>query len=117
MLRLAADENLDHRVVRGLRRRRPDLDILRVQEVGLRTADDPTVLEWAAQENRVLLTHDLATIDRYAYQRVLAGLPMPGVFKIRRSIPISEVIESVLYLAQCSKVGEWEGQVRYIPLR
>jgi hypothetical protein len=117
MLRVAADENLDHRVVRGLRRRRSDLDIVRVQDVGLRTADDAAVLEWAAQEDRILLTHDLATIDRYAYERVLTGLPMPGVFKIRRSVPISEVIESVLYLAQCSHPGEWEGQVRYLPLR
>ena len=117
MLRFAADENFNNNILRGLRRRRPDLDIVRVQDAGLLGADDPTVLDWAARENRVLLTHDLATIDLYAFQRVLARLPMPGVFKIRRSLPISEVIESVLYLAQCSNDGEWEGQVRYLPLR
>lgn len=31
MLRLLADENLDHDIVRGLLRRNPDLDIIRVQ--------------------------------------------------------------------------------------
>ena len=40
MLRLAADENLSNDILRGLLRRRPDLDIARVQDVGLSGADD-----------------------------------------------------------------------------
>jgi len=67
MLRLAADENFNSDIVRGLLRRKPGLDIVRIQDVGLSGADDPTVLEWAAQEGRVLLTHDVTTITRYAY--------------------------------------------------
>jgi predicted nuclease of predicted toxin-antitoxin system len=67
MIRFAADENFNGNVVRGLRLRRPDLDIVRVQDVGLSGADDPTVLAWAAREGRILLTHDVATITRYAY--------------------------------------------------
>jgi hypothetical protein len=55
MLRLVADENFNNNIVRGLLRREPDLDIVRVQDVGLSGVDDPTVLEWAAQEGRVLL--------------------------------------------------------------
>jgi hypothetical protein len=35
MLRLLADENIEIKIVRGLLRRKPDLDIVRVQEVGL----------------------------------------------------------------------------------
>ena len=61
MLLLAADENFNNDIVRGLLRRKPDLDIVRLQDVDLSGADDPTVLEWAAQENRVLLTHDVTT--------------------------------------------------------
>ncbi len=59
MLRLAVDENFNNDIVRGLLRRKPELDIVRIQDVGLSGADDPTVLEWAARENRVLLTHDV----------------------------------------------------------
>jgi hypothetical protein len=47
MLRLAADENFNNDIVRGLLRREPGLDIVRIQDVGLSGADDPTVLEWA----------------------------------------------------------------------
>ena len=117
MLRLVADENLNNAIVRGLLRRKSDLSIVRVQDVGLSGVDDPAVLEWAAQERRVLLTHDVSTITKYAYERIQAGLPMPGVFEVSRSVPVGQAIEDILLLAECSLDDEWEGQVRYLPLR
>ena len=116
MLRLVADENFNNNIVRGLQRRNATLDIVRVQDVGLFSADDPTVLEWAARENRVLLTHDVATITHYAYERTVAGLGMPGVVEVIRSVPVGQAIEDLLLLAECSQDGEWEGQVLYLPL-
>ncbi len=116
MLRFVADENFNNNIVRGLLRRQPELDIVRIQDVGLISADDPTVLEWAAQEGRVLLTHDVATITQYAYERIEAGLSMPGVFEVSLDVPIGRVIEDILLLAECSLDGEWEGQIRYLPL-
>jgi hypothetical protein len=117
MLLLAADENFNGNIVRGLFRRHPALALVRLQEVGLSGADDPAVLAWAAQEGRVLLTHDVSTITRYAYERVQEGQPMPGVFEVSRALPIGRAIDEILLLAECSLPGEWEGQVRYLPLR
>ena len=117
MIRLAADENFNNDIVRGLQRRKHDLDIIRIQDAGLSGADDPAVLEWAAQENRVLLTHDVATIPKYAYERIRAGKLMPGIFEASRSASISDIIEDILLLAECSLEDEWEGQIRYLPLR
>ena len=116
MLRLVADENFNGDIVRGLLRRKSGLDVVRLQDIGLSGADDSAVLEWAAQEGRVLLTHDVATITRYAYERVQAGQPMPGVFEVSRVVPVGRAIEDILLLAECSLEGEWEGQVRYLPL-
>jgi predicted nuclease of predicted toxin-antitoxin system len=70
MLKLLADENFDNTILRGLLRRQSDIDIIRVQDTELYGANDPTVLAWAAQENRILLTHDVATITCYAYERI-----------------------------------------------
>ena len=97
MLRLAADENFNHNIVRGLLRRKPDLDLVCIQDLGLSAADDPTVLEWSAKEGRVLLTHDASTITRYAYERVQAGKSMPGVFEVSRAVPIGQAIEDILF--------------------
>jgi hypothetical protein len=116
MLRLAADEDFNNDLVRGLLRREPALDIVRVQHAGLSGADDPTVLAWAAQEGRLLLTHDVATMTKYAYERIEAGHSMPGVFAVSRAVPVRTAIENILILAECSLEGEWEGQVRYLPL-
>ena len=116
MLRLAADENFNNRIVRGLLHRKPDLDIVRIQDIGLSGADDSTVLAWAAQEERVLLTHDVRTITQYAYERIDAGQLMPGVFEVSPDVPIGRAIEDILLLVEYSLDNEWEGQIRYLPL-
>ncbi|MGH3089078.1 MAG: DUF5615 family PIN-like protein [Rubrobacteraceae bacterium] len=117
MFPLAADENFNNDILRGALRRNPDVDIVRVQDAGLSGVDDPTILEWAARENRTLLTHDVATMTRHAYERVRAGEPMPGVFEVSRGVPVGVAIEEILLIAECSLEGEWAGQVRYLPLR
>jgi hypothetical protein len=117
MIRFLADENLNNAILRGLVRRNPNLDIVRVQDAGLSGADDPTVLAWAAAEGRVLLTHDVTTITRYAYERVEKGQSMPGVFEIGHTVPIGQAIDDLLLIAMASQEGEWEGQVNYLPLR
>jgi hypothetical protein len=116
MLRFAADENFDNRIVSGLHRRNRNIDLVRVQDVGLYGADDPIILDWAAREGRILVTHDLATVSPYAYERIGKGLPMPGVFAISARLSIVRAIEELLLIAECSREGEWEGQVRYLPL-
>lgn len=116
MIRLAADENFNNNIVRGILRRNPEIDIIRVQDAGLGGADDPVILEWAAQNNRVLLTHDVATITGYAYERVVNGLVMSGVFEVRRNVPLNRAIEEILLITEFSLEGEWEGQVHYLPL-
>ena len=94
MIRFAADENLNDAITRGLRRRQPAIDIVRVQDAGLSGADDPTILQWAAEEGRVLLTHDVSTTTKYAYERLRNGQPMPGVFEVVRTSPIAGVGQS-----------------------
>jgi hypothetical protein len=117
MLCFAADENFNSAILRGLLRWNPGLDIVRVQDAGLAEEEDDVILEWAAQENRILLTHDVSTITDFAYQRVDAGKFMPGVFEVGRSVSIRTAIEDIALIAELSRDGEWEGQVRYLPLR
>ena len=116
MLRFAADENFNGAIVRGLIRRNPSLDIVRVQDVGLSGADDASVLEWAADQRRIFVTHDISTLAKHAFDRVAAGQPMPGVFEVRSVVPIGQAIDDLILVAECSLEGEWEGQVRYLPL-
>jgi hypothetical protein len=103
--------------LRGLVRRTPDLDIIRAQDVGLAGADDPTILEWAAAQGRVVFTNDVKTMVNFAYQRIAEGKPMPGLFEVRRNLPLGQVIDEILLLVECSLPDEWDNQVVYLPLR
>ena len=57
MARFLADENFNNQIVRGVLRQSPDIDIVRVQDVDLSGADDPTVLAWAAKEGQIGRAH------------------------------------------------------------
>jgi len=116
VLRFLADENLKGAITRGLLRREPDLDLVRVQDVGLSGADDPDVLAWAGRSGRIVLTHDLATIPDFAQDRVAAGQAMPGVFVVPRRLAVRQVIEDVLFLAAETTPEEWTDVVLYLPL-
>ena len=82
----------------------------------LREADDPTILEWAAANNRILLTHDRATIPDFAYARVAANKQMSGVFILNDRIAIRQAIEELLFMDACSAQAEWANLVIYLPL-
>lgn len=116
MLRLLSDENFNGDIVRGLFLRRSGLDLLRVQDVGLRNADDAAILDWAASNGRILLTHDRATMPDFAYERLSQGQPMLGIFVINDRMPVRQVIDELLLLIDCSEQDEWQGIVLYLPL-
>jgi Domain of unknown function (DUF5615) len=65
MLPILIDENFDHRIIRGLRLRLSELDYLVVQQIGMSGIDDPALLDWAAKEGRVIVTHDVNTSPDY----------------------------------------------------
>jgi hypothetical protein len=115
MLRLAADENFDGDIVRGLRLRVRHLDLLRVQDTEISGAPDQEVLDWAAKQARVLLTHDFDTLISDAWSRVAAGLPMPGVVAVPQDIATGAAIEELELLTLASLDGEWEGHVLFLP--
>jgi len=116
MLRLLSDENFNGDILRGLFLHQPSLDLLRVQAVGLREADDPAILGWAASNERILLTHDRATMPDFAYQRLLRAEPMAGVFVVNDRMPMRQAIDELLLLIDCSEQSEWKGIVLYLPL-
>jgi hypothetical protein len=117
MLRLLADENLDGALWRALRRTHPALDVLRVQDVGLQGESDEAVLAWAAENSRLVLTHDLRTMPRHAFERVDAGLPMPGVVAIPHDLPLVTALQDIALIGLASHEDEWCDRVLYLPLR
>ena len=111
VLSLVADEDFSRTIFTGLRRREPRLNIVRVQDVGLRTASDAAVLAWAAQEGRLVVTHDLRTMPGAAYARMERGDPMSGLIVVRKRLPISEAIDQLPLISLADLDDEWESRV------
>jgi hypothetical protein len=117
MIRLAADEDLDNDIIRALRRRLPDVDVVRVQDAGLTGCDDRDVLEWAASGGRVLLTHDVSTMTRHALDRVRDGLEMPGVIATPQQCSIGSVLDDLVLIVTCGTPEDLSARLLYLPLR
>jgi hypothetical protein len=90
VLSILFDENVNRRIIRGLESRLPDLDSVTAQQIGLGGRPDSEILEWAAANRRILVTHDLRTMPRHAGERVRAGQEMPGVFGVPKRLPIGQ---------------------------
>lgn len=116
-IKFIADQNFRDEIIRNLRERNAEIDIISVRDIGMEEATDPEILEWAAQQGRVVLSHDVNTMRGDAYNRVIAGLPMPGLFLVIQDEPAGPVIQDILDLAESSFEGEWENRVEYLPFR
>jgi predicted nuclease of predicted toxin-antitoxin system len=116
VIRLLSDQNFNAHILNGLLRRVQLLDVVRIQDVGLSAAEDPAILDWAAREGRVLITHDRRTIPRFAYERVRAGEPMAGVFIVDNLLPVGQAIDQLVLAVECSFDDEWKDRVLYFPL-
>ena len=116
MLRLLTDEDVHGAIVDGLRLRQPAVDLVRVQEVGLRQTPDTAILEWAAQEGRVVVSVDKKTLAVDAWDRVARGLAMPGVAVLRTILTIGQAIDELELIALAGNSDDLRDQVVYLPL-
>lgn len=106
MLRYLADEDFDNRIVRAFRRSEAGIDWVRVQDVGLSGCDDELVLRFAAENGRIMLTHDVSTMPAAAYRRVTTGEPMPGAIVVSHRMAFGQAIQELIFLGRDSQPEE-----------
>jgi hypothetical protein len=110
------DEDFNGRIVRGVRRRSSNLNALSIQEAGLRNADDPAVLEWAAAAGRVVVSHDHRTMRAYADERLIGGQEMAGLILVRQDYSLGRAIDDLVLLGETTTAEEWQGTILFLPL-
>ena len=109
-----ADENLESYILAALSTRPQSADIVSVHQVGLAATDDRTILEWAAENDRIIVTRDVSSMRAYANARIRAGVKMPGLVIIQSTAQAGDVLDALENLALYSLEGEWEGLVLFI---
>lgn len=115
MLKLLIDENLDQRLLRGLQLQVPYLSYTIVQETSLAGAPDDVLLQWAAENRHVLVTHDRKTMLKAAHRRIGTGQQTAGLVIVKKELTLNRAIEDLLLVLECSTETSVENQVLFIP--
>ena len=111
-----ADEGFNRRIVAEMRRKRPGLDILTIREAGKLGLEDPLVLELAAEQERVLLSHDTHTMPSHLNTFLLSGRQSPGVVLVPQELPIGPALEDLLLIVDAGTPGELANLCTRLPL-
>jgi predicted nuclease of predicted toxin-antitoxin system len=102
--------------LRGLQQRIAELDAITAYQAGLSATPDPELLAWAAENERILLTHDRKTMPSHVAARIETGKKLAGVIIVPRRLPISQAIDELEIIIVCSLEDEWNDLVQFLPL-
>jgi len=113
--RFLADADFNKRIVLGLLRREPMIDIWTAHQGDVLGRADPEVLGIAARENRILLSHDRATMPAH-FVRFTESHSSPGLILVSQEIDIGTAIEDLLLIWAASSIEEWRDIIGFVPL-
>jgi predicted nuclease of predicted toxin-antitoxin system len=114
-LRFQADANFNLAIVRGLRRIQPAIDFQSAGDAGILNLPDPEVLVFAAQEQRVLVSHDVRTMPGHFTDFLASGQHSPGIVLIRQTLSMREAIEWLHLAWQAIEAAEWLDLITFLP--
>ena len=116
-VRYQADADLDFRIVRATRRREPMIDFQSADEAradaGLKGVQDPAVLATAADEGRILLTHDRRTMPHHFAEFILARTS-PGVLVLSQGAALGVAVDWLVLIWTASEAEEWENRIVFL---
>ena len=114
--RFLADHDFNEHIVDGVVRREPSVEIIRARDIGLDAAADSVLLQAAADQNLLVISHDVNTMPEAAYRRIEQRLGVAGVLMVRQREPIAAAIENLILIWSTSESEEWRNQVWFLPL-
>ena len=117
MISFLADADLKEEIVFGCLRREPTMDFLSANEANLWRVADPKVLALAAEQNRVLVSHDTRTMPRHFGSFLQIHGSSPGLILVPQFLPIGKAIEDLVLIWGASDAAEWENRILRIPLQ
>lgn len=117
-LRYLLDEHIPMALIRALRQRDPDLVVWRIGQPGAPPVEtsDPALLIWCEAHDFVLVTNNRATMPAHLADHLAGDRHLPGIFIINLTFGFAAIAEELWLAAHFSPAGEYQDQLRYIPL-
>jgi hypothetical protein len=115
-IRFQADNDLNSRIVAAALRREPGIDFRTAQAAQLDSLDDQAVLDRAASDGRILVTHDKRTMPKQLSAFVASGNHSPGVLLVvPQSASLAVVVETLILIWADDRPADWENAITIIP--
>jgi len=114
-IRFQADADLNEDIVSGILRRAPEIDFKTASEANLAGIPDEMVLTIAANEDRILVTHDRKTMPRHFADFIVEN-ESSGVFVVSQQAPIATVIDDLILIWHLSEAEDYLNNIRTLPL-
>ena len=114
-VRYQADADLNEDIVAGVQRRAPEIDFQTADEAELENLPDPDVLVLAAQEGRILVTHDRRTMPAH-FGQFIENHKSPGLIIISQKTDILSAIEELILIWMASEAEEYVNSILTIPM-
>jgi len=109
-----ADNDLRKAIVRGAVRREPRVNLRSAQAARLDGVPDPEVLAFAADEGRILVSHDFQTMPKH-FRQFTQRRRSPGALLVGQDLPVGEAIETLLPIWEASEADEWVNRLCLVP--
>lgn len=115
MLRLLADVSLNHHLLTACKRRSNTIDFLSAHKARIEGLSHLELLHFAAEEDRILVTHDIHVLPAQFTQFLASGAFSPGVFLVYPQTPIADVTSWLVLASEAMEYTEWQDQILEIP--
>ncbi len=115
MLRLLADSNLNHHLLTACRRRAKTIDFLSATKARIEKLSHTDLLKYAAEEDRILVTHDIDILPAKFTNYLGSGALSPGVFLLHPQTPIADATSWLELASFAADHTDWQDQILEIP--
>jgi hypothetical protein len=114
-IKYQADNDFNGIIIRAVKGLAPEIDFQTAPKAGLHLGTpDEQVLEIAAQEGRLLVSHDRKTMPTH-FANFIASRSSPGVFIVSRKLTIAQAAEWLILFWSASEAEEHVNLLTYIP--
>ena len=114
-IRFQADADLNFDIVKAVRKREPAIAFASAADAELEGVGDPELLELAAGDNRILVSHDRRTMLNHFRNRLMAAKSSPGLLIVSQDAPVGPVVEAIIILWSVSDPAELRDQIYHLP--
>ena len=114
--RFLADHDLNEHIIAGVLRREPAVEFVRARDLALADSPDDQILDRAAREEMIVVSHDVNTMPAAARRRISEGESVTGLMMVHQMDPIGPTIENLILIWAATQPQDWNDQICYLPL-